>query len=433
MHQRRQFIKTLIGAGTALSFTTINALEQEEQLEESLQQLQQLPIAQAVQQEELWQRVQAAYQVSRSMLNLNNGGVSPQPQVVREAEEHHQAVVNQLPSLQLARVLPQNRPILKQKLARLAGCQATEIAMMQNTTEGLQTVMMGIDWKKGDEVVLSQHDYSTVKIGYEQLVQRYGIVLKWVTLPAPIENDQAIIDAYTAPFTKRTRLVHLTHLVSWTGQVLPVAAIAAITKTARANNIFSLVDGAHSFAHLDFKIEELHCDAYATSLHKWLSAPIGTGFLYVRQAQISNLWSLLPSSKDDGAFIHKFEHKGTTQLAREEAIHVAIDFQERIGIALKEARLRYLKDYWAKPFEGEERLHFFTSFKKRYAGALALFDLPQGNYKTLSRELNRTYKIHHTNSVAPGIQGIRITPNVYTSTHDLDRLVHALQTYLKKG
>lgn len=430
MYKRRHFLKTLAGAGASLSFTS-RILDQREQFLDSVQQLQTFPIEQAIQQEELWKQVQQAYSVSRSVLNLNNGGVSPQPQLVRAAEEKYQTIVNEIPSLQLARVLPRNRPILKQKLARLAGCEATEIALMQNTTEALQTVMMGIDWKAGDEVVLSEHDYSTVKVGYQQLVERYGIVLKWVTLPAPVEDDNTIVDAYKAQFTNKTRLVHLTHLVSWTGQVLPVEAIAQITKAARTQGIFSLVDGAHSFAHLNFKIEDLHCDAYATSLHKWLCAPIGTGFLYVRHTQIPNIWSLLPSSANDTTFIHKFEHKGTIQLAREEAIHVAIDFHENIGIELKEARLRYLKDYWAKPFEKEEQLRFFTSFKARYAGALALFDLPKGNYKDLSAVLSRDYKIHHTNSVAKGIQGLRITPNIYTSTKDLDRLVEAINTYLK--
>lgn len=431
MHKRRQFIQTLLGASAAFSFTNLKQLNEEEQLLDSLQQLQQMPIEQAVQQEDLWKEVQRAYLVSRSVLNLNNGGVAPQPQIVRATEDKYQRIVNDLPSLQLLRVLPPNRIILKQKLAKLAGCKATEIAMMQNATEGLQTVMMGIDWKQGDEVVLSEHDYSTVKVGYEQLAARYGIVLKWITLPAPIEDDKAIVEAYTSQFTHRTRLVHLTHLVSWTGQILPVKVIAQIAQKARAKGIFSLVDGAHSFAHLDFKIEDLYCDAFATSLHKWLSAPIGTGFLYVRASQIANIWSLLPSSQADKALINKFEHKGTIQLAREEATHAAIDFHEHIGIQLKEARLRYLKNYWSKPFKDLERVQFFTSFKARYAAALALFDLPQENYMDLS-EFFSDCKIHHTNSVAKGIKGIRISPNIYTSTKDLDRLVEALETYLKR-
>ncbi len=430
MHRRRQFIKTLVGAGASLSLGNVAIQDQSEQLLDSIHQLKQLPIEQAIMQEDLWKHVQAAYLVSRGTLNLNNGGVSPQPQIVRAAEEKYQAIVNDLPSLQLARVLPTHRPILKQKLARLAGCAADEIALMQNTTEGLQTVMMGIDWKAGDEVVLSHHDYSTVKLGWEQLVQRYGIRLRWITLPAPIEDDQAIVKLYTEQFTERTRLVHLTQVVSWTGQILPVEAIASITKAARARGIFSLVDGAHAFAHLDFRIEDLHCDAFATSLHKWLCAPIGTGFLYVRRAQIPNLWPLLPSNETEKASIHKFEHKGTVQLAREEATHNAIDFHNHIGTPLKEARLRYLKNYWARVFQGEERLHFYTSFKDRYAGALALFDLPKGDYKHLSGILNRDYRIHHTNSLAAGIQGLRMSPNVYTSTQDLDRLIEALKTYL---
>ncbi len=429
MQKRRHFIKNLLGASAALAMPCrVTAAEHYE----SIAALQQLPIGQAVEQEDLWERVREAYLVSRGLLNLNNGGVSPQPELVRAAEEKYQTIVNDLPSLQLARVLPRNRPLLKQKLARLAGCAADEIALMQNTTEGLQTVMMGIDWKAGDEVVLSKHDYSTVKIGWQQLAQRYGIRLKWITLPAPIEDDAAIVQLYTEQFTERTRLVHLTQVVSWTGQVLPVEALAQITQAARTKGIFSLVDGAHSFAQLDFRIADLYCDAYATSLHKWLGAPIGTGFLYVRRAQIPQLWSLLPSSAADREFIHKFEHKGTVQLAREEATHYAIDFHQHIGTAVKEARLRYLKNYWAGALNEDARIHFYTSFKERYAGALALFDLPKGDYKELSGILSRDYRIHHTNSVAEGIQGVRIAPNIYTSLQDLDRLVEAVRNYLRK-
>jgi len=252
-----------------------------------------------------------------------------------------------------------------------------------------------------------------------------------VNLPSPIEDNDEIVEAYVSKFTKKTKFVNLTQIINWTGQILPVAAIAKICEKAREKKIFSHVDGAHSFAHIDFKIPDLKCDAYATSLHKWLSAPIGTGLLYVRKGQIPNVWSLFPSAEDQTNMIQKFEHKGTISLAREEATHTAIEFYEHIGIELKEARLRYLKNYWANQLKDNERIKFYTSFKDEYAGAIALFDLKDGDYKEISPKLTEKYRIHHTNSVTEGAQGIRISPNVYTTLADLDRLVEAITDLVK--
>lgn len=431
MKNRRIFLKKMLGIGGALSLQSISNQAIAEDLADAIFALHQLDTLQAVENEDLWKRVQAAFSVSKSFINLNNGGVSPQPTIVQEAEKKYLELTNEIPSNYIWRVMPQNRPVLKAKLAKIGGCATEELAMMQNTTEAINTILLGLDWNEGDEVVLSKQDYSTVKVGWEMLARRKKIKLVWVNLPSPIESIDEIVNTYVSSFNKKTKLVNITQIINWTGQILPVEAISKICEKARAQNIFSLIDGAHSFAHIDFKIKDLNCDAYAASLHKWLCAPIGTGILYVRQEQISKIWSMFPSPPEHEDKIEKFEHKGTISAAREEATHTAIEFHNQIGITLKEARLRYLKNYWTTQFKDHERIQFYTSFDDRFSGAIALFDIKNGDYKDFSSVLENKFRIHHTNSETEGAHGIRISPNIYTTLEDLDRLVEAMNFYLK--
>lgn len=432
MNNRRSFFKQMMGVGAFGSFSMFSEQLAAEELITTIDHLQSLPIEDAIQSEDFWKRIQEAYAVSKSYLNLNNGGVSPQPAVVLNAQKKYLEGINEMPSLYLSRVYPRNRFILREKLAQLGGCLPEEIAIMQNTTEGMNTIMLGIDWKEGDEVILSKQDYSTVKVGWEQLEKRHKIKLIWVNLPAPIENDDAILEIYLSKISPKTRLINLTQIINWTGQIIPVSVIAKICKQAREQGIFTLVDGAHSLAHIDFKIRDLECDAYAASLHKWLCAPIGTGMLYVRQDKIASIWSMYPSDAAQVSMIEKFEHKGTISLAREEATHTAIEFHQHIGIKLKEARLRYLKNYWAKELQAHSNVRFYTSFKDKYAGAIALFEATDRDTELVSLELERKYRIHHTRTNLEGVKGIRISPNIYTTLDDLDRFLESVTTLLKK-
>jgi len=431
MKNRRSFLKQMIGVGALSSFSMLNETVAAEELVETIDHLQGLPIEEAVQSEDFWKRIQEAYAVSKSYLNLNNGGVSPQPTIVLNAQKKYLEQINEMPSRYLARELPRNRFVLRDKLAKLAGCLPQEIALMQNTTEAMNTVMLGLDWKAGDEVIVSKQDYSTVKVGWEQLSKRHQIKLIWVDLPTPIENDEAILEIYLSKLTKRTRFINLTQVINWTGQIIPVAVIAKICTKAREKGIFTLVDGAHSLAHIDFKISALQCDAYASSLHKWLCAPIGTGMLYVRQDKIASIWSMYPSPAGQAGMIEKFEHKGTISLAREEATHAAIQFHQHIGIKLKEARLRYLKNYWAKELQSYSNVRFYTSFKAKYAGGIALFETTDRDMNVLSSKLEKEYRIHHTQTKLEGINGLRISPNIYTSLEDLDRFLETMAILLK--
>ncbi|MFT5645710.1 MAG: selenocysteine lyase/cysteine desulfurase [Aureispira sp.] len=431
MNNRRSFFKQMIGAGAFGSFSMFSNTLAAEELIETIDHLKILPIKEAIQSEDSWKRIQEAYSGSQSYLNLNNGGVSPQPTIVLSAQKKYLEQINEMPSRYLARELPRNRFILREKLAKLGGCLPQEIAFMQNATEGMNTVMLGIDWKAGDEVIVSKQDYSTVKVGWEQLEKRHKIKLIWVNLPAPIENDEAILEIYLSKITKKTRFINLTQVINWTGQIIPVSVLAKICTEARKKGIFTLIDGAHSLAHLDFKISDLQCDAYASSLHKWLCAPIGTGMLYMRQDKIASVWSMYPSDFGQGSMIEKFEHKGTVSLAREEATHTAIQFHQHIGIKLKEARLRYLKNYWAKELQAYENVQVYTSFKDKYAGGIALFGTTDRDINLVSTKLERKYRIHHTQTNLEGVKGIRISPNIYTSLDDLDRFLEAMNTLLK--
>lgn len=431
MNNRRHFLKNIVGGSMFLSLQAVPEFSEAGPFARPFLEGQAYDLDYHVCDEDLWRKVRGAYAVSKTTVNLNNGGVAPQPKIVLEAEKKFLAFINELPSMHLLRKLPKNRIFLKQKLADIAGCQADELAIMQNATEAIHTIVMGQEWQAGDEVVLSTQDYSTVKVGFEQLARRKKIKLVWVQLPVPVEDDATIIEAYCSKFSARTKMVLLTHLTNWTGQIIPNDVLATICKKAASKNIFSLIDGAHAFAHIDFKVSALHCDAYATSLHKWMSAPIGMGFLYLRKDKIKQVWPLYPASEKDNFRIEKFENHGTTSLAKEEATHYAIDFFHQIGIELKEARLRYLKNYWMKALAQEEGIRFYTSSQDRYACAIGLFSVEGINFRKVAKSLESQYNIHNTISVFDQISGIRISPNVYTRTKDLDKMLSAMQQIIK--
>lgn len=377
--------------------------------------------------EEFWYLIKQAYTVSPSILNLNNGGVCPQPKVVQEAVERYNKLSNEAPSYYMWRVLDQGREPLRQRLAGLAGCDAEEIAMDRNASEALETVIFGLRLKAGDEVVLTHHDYPNMMHAWKQRELRDGVVLKWIDLEMPSEDDDYFVQKFVEQFTDKTKVVHITHVINWNGQILPVKKIAA---EARDRGIEVIVDGAHAFAHLDFQISDLGCDYYGTSLHKWLCAPFGSGFLYVRKEKIGPLFPLFAAPEPESDDIRKFEHLGTRSFAIEQAVGQACDFHDLIGIARKAERLHYLKNYWAEQVLELDGLSFGTSLHRDYGGAIGLLQIEGKKPRELSSYLFREYKIHTTTTSWKGVEGVRITPNVYTVTKDLDRLVEAIKTFM---
>lgn len=373
--------------------------------------------------EDFWEQIKQAYSVSPTLMNLNNGGVSPQPRVVQEAVEYYNRLSNEAPSYYMWRILDKGREPVRKYLADMAGVNKEEIAINRNSSEALETVIFGLHLQKGDEVVLSKQDYPNMINAWKQRELRDGIILKWVDHDLPSEHREGLISAYTNLFTDKTRVVHVTHVINWNGQVLPVTEIAS---EARKRGIKTLVDGAHSFAHLNFKVGELGCDYFGTSLHKWLCAPFGSGMLYVKKEHISDLYPLFAAPDPKMDDIRKFEHLGTRSFAIEQAIAQAVQFHEMIGTERKSQRLHYLKEYWTKEVSKMDKVNIGTPSDMNFSGAIALLQIEGMEATEVGSLLESKYRIHTTSINWENIHGVRITPNVYTSLKDLDILVEAI-------
>ena len=375
--------------------------------------------------DDFWGWVRESYTVSPNVINLNNGGVSPQPKVVQDAHIRFYQYCNEAPSYYMWQILDQGREPLREKLAGLCGCSAEEVAINRNSTEGLNSIIFGLNLKAGDEVVLSKQDYPNMMNAWKQREKRDGIKLVWINIPVPIENESEIVKLYTSAFTDKTKIVHVTHLINWSGQIVPVRDIA---RAAHQRGIEVKADGAHTLAHFEFKIPDLECDYFASSLHKWLGAPFGSGLLYIKKEKISKIWALLSNNEPDGPDIRKFESLGTRSFAAEMAIGTAVDFHDVIGGKRKENRLRLLKDYWVDQVKDMPRVKFYQPKKASLACAIATIGVEGRKPQEVSAELFNKYKIHAVAIDWENIHGVRVTPNVYTSLKDLDKLVKAIKT-----
>jgi selenocysteine lyase/cysteine desulfurase len=379
----------------------------------------------AAQNEDYWSVIQRAYSVNPNLINLNNGGVSPAPIVVQQAVERYNELSNEGPSYYMWRILDQGREPLREKLAQLAGAQTGEIAINRNSTEALNTIIYGLDLKSGDEVIGTKQDYPNMIQAYRQRAMREGIVYKQISFDFPIERDEQIVKAYEAAITPRTKLIHVTHMINWVGQVMPVAQIADM---AHAHGIEVIADGAHSFGLMEYKIPDLDCDYFGTSLHKFLSAPIGTGMMWVKQDKIEKLWPLTCNDKPRSSDIRKFETLGTRSFPLEQGIGEAINFHQGIGSKRKEERIRYLKDYWATKVQDLPKVKLHTSLNPKYSCAICGVSIDGMTPAELENALFNQYKIHTVGIVWENISCVRVTPHVYTTLPDLDKLVRAIQT-----
>jgi selenocysteine lyase/cysteine desulfurase len=423
MTTRRSFFQKTLGAASALSLTPLVSQAISEDISDALISLNQLSPLQAATDEDLWARMAQAYTVTPNILNLNNGGVSPQPKVVQDAVDRYYHLSNEAPTYYMWQILDKGREPLRRKLADLAGVSHEELAINRNTTEALGTFTWGIDMKRGDEIVMTKQDYPNMIHAWKQREMREGVKINWINLTLPVDNDEDVIKAYVDATTSKTKIWHITHLITWTGQILPAAKLCA---EARKRGIISLVDAAHSFAHIDYKISDLNCDYFGTSLHKWLCAPFGTGLMYVRKPLIEKTWPIFPNDKPLSPDIRKFEALGTRSFAPEQAIGQAIDFHNAIGGKRKQERLHYLKRYWCDALTKNPRVKLHISLKPEYSCALGTFSIDGMDVGDISTRLFNEYGIHTVSIKWENINTVRVTPHVYTSTKDLDRFIDAV-------
>jgi selenocysteine lyase/cysteine desulfurase len=421
---RRKFLqKAGLVAGAFSSQSLFNQLHAAD-LENAAKKIAHLDPICSAEDEDYWSVIQQAYTVNPNILNFNNGGVSPSPKVVQEAVERYNKFSNEAPSYYMWRILDQGREPLREKLALLAGCNPEEIAINRNATEALNTIIYGLDLNRGDEVIGTKQDYPNMIQAWKQRAAREGIVYTQLNFNFPIEDDETIVRTFEKAITSKTRILHITHVVNWVGQIMPVKKIAQM---AHRKGIEVVVDGAHSFGLLDFKIPDLECDYFGTSLHKFLSAPIGSGMLYIRKDKIEKIWPLLCNDKPRSTDIRKFETLGTRSFPIEQGIGEALNFHNGIGPKRKEERIRYLKNYWATRAKEIPGVKIHTSLKAEYSCAICGVSVDGITTSELDNRLFTKYKIHCTNIVWENISAVRITPHVYTSIHDVQKLVRALE------
>ncbi len=380
--------------------------------------------------EAYWFEVQQAFTVDRSLINLNNGGVSPSPTVVQEAMKRHLDYSNTAPTYAMWRILEPQREGVRQRLARHLGCDTEEIALTRNSSESLQTCQFGFDLKPGDEVLTTNQDYPRMINTFLQRERRDGIKLIQFSIPVPAEDPAEIVRRFEERITPRTRLILMCHIVNLTGQILPVRQVVAL---ARKRGVPVIVDGAHSFAHWPFTRDELDCDYYAASLHKWLFAPHGTGLLYVRRERIADLWPLMAAPPEMKGDIRKFEEIGTHPAANYLAIGEALTFHEGIGPSRKAARLRFLRDYWASRLLEHDRVRLHTSLRSELSCGFATVQIEGLDSAALTEYLWDRHRIIATSIKHEEFEGIRVSASVYTTLEELDRFHDAVQTVLRTG
>jgi len=374
--------------------------------------------------DDFWRQIRLAFAASPNIINLNNGGVSPSPRATMDAIDYYNRMSCEAPSYYMWRILDQDREPLRDNLAALAGVSSDEIAINRNATESLNTIVFGLDLKPGDEVVLSKYDYPNMINAWKQREKRDGIKLVWVDLDLPSTDEDYLTNAYAEKFTAKTRIVHVTHIINWNGQILPARRIA---DAAHKQGAEVLVDGAHSFALLDYKIPDLGCDYWGTSLHKFLCAPLGTGMMWINKEKIGGIYPLLSAPDPASTDIRKFENLGTRSFPIEMGIGYSLDLHNMIGSKRKQERLHYLKNYWMSQVKDVPGIKFFTSPNPKWSCAIGNFGFEGKKPGEIADTLFNKYKIHTVAIEWEKISGVRVTPNVYTTTEEQDKLVKAIR------
>ena len=381
--------------------------------------------------EDFWLNIRHAFTVDRNMINLNNGGVSPSPKIVMDTETRYLEIENMNPSYYMWRVLDPGIETVRRRLARQFGCDTEEIAITRNASEALEIVQLGMNLKAGDEVLTTNQDYPRMITCWQQRERRDGIVLKQITFPVPPPSLDYLAKRIEENITPKTKVIHICHMTNRTGQIFPVKKICQM---ARARGIEVVVDGAHAFAQFPFKRDDLDCDYYGTSLHKWVLAPIGTGMLYVRKSKIASIWPMMPAADSMRDDIRKFEEIGTHPASQRNAITEALNFHDSIGGERKAERFRYLRKRWSSELQKLPGVKILNSEDPEQSCAIGFISVAGIEAPALSNYLWSKHRIWTVAIVSPGeYQGLRITPNVYTTLEEIDTFTEVMTSIIKRG
>jgi selenocysteine lyase/cysteine desulfurase len=381
--------------------------------------------AEALAQDEgFWRSVRGDYRLKPDYINLENGYYCFMPEATLERQVAHLRRVNYEGSYYMRTVRQDNKRLVAEKVGAVVGAPAEEIAITRNTTESLDLVIGGLDWKAGDEAVLAEQDYGAMQNHFKLVARRYGVVNKVVSVPNHPESDEALVALYANAITDKTRLLMISHMINITGQVLPVRKICDM---AHARGVEVLVDGAHAYAHVPFQMAELDCDYYGASLHKWLSAPLGAGLLYVKKEKIPSLWPLLAARDLPDDDIRRLNHTGTDPVHVDLGILDALEYQAALGLSRKAARLHFLQRYWTEQLRGVPGVIVNTPADPARHGGIGNVGLEGWDPRELAKTLLEEHRIFTVGIDRPGVRGLRITPNLYTTLEELDTFVAVMK------
>ncbi|MBK6723509.1 MAG: aminotransferase class V-fold PLP-dependent enzyme [Acidobacteria bacterium] len=427
---RRSFLSNIGKSAGLMALSSATVASLFENVNAAGRAIDHLSPMQAAMDEDYWATIQQAFSVTRGIVNLNNGGVSPSPRMVTEAFVRYTWQQEDATAYTMWQILEPQSETVRTGLAEVFGCSAEEIAITRNASESLEILLMGMDFKSGDEILTTTQDYPRMITTLKQRELREGLKLNLIKIPLAPSNVDDIANAFERAITPRTKMILVSHQINLTGQILPVKKICEM---ARSRGIDTIVDGAHAFAQFDFKRDDLGCDYYGTSLHKWIYAPKGTGMLYVKKDKIAKVWALMASEDKNRNDIRKFEEIGTHSAAMRLAIGEAVLFHKAIGGKRKEERLRYLSRYWMDKIKDVPKVGFNTSFDPKQSCAIANFKIDGIDPVAVGGYLMSKHKIFTTPIVHEEFTGIRITPNVYTTLWELDRFCEIVESIAKKG
>lgn len=416
--KKRQFIKDLLLTGIAVPFGFDGIAKA------FANQASKTPEVLA-QDNAFWEEIRQQYILKPDYINLENGYYNFLPQPLLNKYIEHIKEINFQGSYYMRTVQWDNKQKSVNALAEIAGCAPDELIITRNTTESLDTIIGGIHWQQGDEAIMAEQDYGAMLDMFKLVSDRYGVVNKIISIPNHPKDDQEIVTLYKNAITPKTKVLLVSHMINITGQILPIKKITAM---AHQYGVQVIVDGAHAFAHIQFKISDLDCDYYAASLHKWLSVPLGAGILYIKKEQIKNIWPLIADGEKDPNKIRRLNHTGTHPVHTDLTIPDSITYYQLIGPAKKEARLRYLQQYWTSKVSGNPKILLNTPTTPDRSCAISNVGIKGMKPALLAERLLKEHKIFTVAIDYANVHGCRITPNLYTTTEELDQFVEALTT-----
>ena len=412
---KRNFIKTL-GALSVSSLVSASELSKIKSVSHNLPKTRS--------DEELWATIRSHYTLKDDYINLESGYYSIIPNPVLEHFIKHVRHVNIEGSYYMRNDLKKNKDRVISELADLVGSTSDQIAITRNTTESLDLVISGFQWKKGDEAIYAKQDYGSMKEMFEQISSRYGVKNKIVSVPNHPKNDEEIVSIYESQITDKTKLIMVCHMINITGQILPIKKICEM---AHSYGVEVMVDGAHCVGHFDFSIDEFNCDYYGSSLHKWLATPLGAGLLYVNRNNTHKIWPLLANGNTNKNDIKRLNHIGTHPVHTDLAISNSIDYTNWIGMKKKEKRMRYLQRYWSDKLRSIENVIVNTPEDLNRSCGIGNVGLSNMSPSAMSKVLFEKYKIFTVAIDYANVKGCRISPNIFTTTYELDQFVIAVK------